>query len=175
VDAGLVCPGSIADNGKACSVEGQSCPTGYPCGAFAQQATCVCTNGVFACTDATGAVVDPNGGTPACKPQTANNPNCPTAEADSTKCTDTGLQCFYAGVTCPGATAPSQDVCQCVANPSSTSNPAGLVWKCEPATCNPSADSGLDAPATPDSADTSPPGHDASDSSTAPADAAEGG
>jgi hypothetical protein len=140
--AALVCPVSIADVGKACAVEGKSCPTGYSCGAFSQQAQCVCAGGHFACTDQAGNDIV-LGTPPTCIPQgNGNDARCPATEqaADGKLCGDAGaagLQCRYPGQQCkenpPGQ--PNQDVCQCVALPA-----GGLAFKCEPNPCNPSAD-----------------------------------
>ena len=99
---GLVCPTTVADVGKACTVEGKVCPTGYVCGSFNQQAQCTCKNGHFECFDATGAQIG-HDAPPNCVPNgQGNDKACPASEgeADAVKCTTSGLICRYNGLTC---------------------------------------------------------------------------
>jgi hypothetical protein len=156
--------------GASCGIEDYACAIGYVCGAFNQQARCICTKGVFVCTDSTQATVE-KGGTPACTPNGAgNDKECPTTQtlADQKKCTTSGLQCHYPGSVCPApSTQVNKDVCQCIA-----SNDGGLAFKCERQFCNPQSDASNDLP------DTAPPppvdaGKDAA--ADAPADAKTGG
>lgn len=168
VDAGLVCPVTIADVGKVCSVGGKVCPTLYSCGAFSQQAQCTCTKGHFDCNDSAGQPLMSPDQPPTCIPQgSGNDSKCPASEAlaDSKACTVSGLQCHYPGVTCSDGVQ-RRDTCMCA---SAVDGGPGLVFTCEPAVCNPQADASA--------ADTSPPVDAAKpDTSTPPADAAgEGG
>ena len=148
-DGGLVCPTSIADVGKACTVEGKSCPTGYACGAFNQQAQCTCAGGVFACNDSAGEPIPAGATTATCIANgSGNDSRCPSTEVntDGLKCTVSGLQCRYTGFQCPEnpPNQPNIDTCQCVAKPG-----GGLAYVCEPVLCHPSADAsdeGLVAP-----------------------------
>ena len=170
VDAGLVCPTTVADVGKACTVEGKVCPTGYTCGSFNQQAQCSCTNGHFACTDQTGAPIEA-GGTPNCVPNgNGNDKQCPATEsaADTAKCTTAGLICRYTGLTCSGASQPLQDVCMCAA----PATGPGLVFRCEPSSCNPSSDASIPDRAVPpvDASDSAVPPKDANVAVDAPAE-----
>jgi hypothetical protein len=118
------CPATIALTvGAACSDEGLLCAPDYTCDLGDVPLLCVCTAGVFACTDATGKSVT-TGETPACPPYTAAV--CPPDEksAMSASCDDIGLVCDYPS-TCGGGT----DSCACIGAGSSP------TFDCEQAPC----------------------------------------
>jgi hypothetical protein len=140
-DASLSCPVTVdVANGAACPVEKQDCPIGYPCGPFAQQAHCICTNGIYVCTDSAGNAID-KGASPVCVPPgSGNDKDCPASEADAVSdkggvCKTPGLQCFYIGASCPENAQPNMDVCQCVGV-----GDGSLHYNCEQKTCNPRSD-----------------------------------
>jgi hypothetical protein len=134
------CPATIALTvGAGCSDEGLLCGPDYTCDLGDVPLLCVCTAGVFACTDATGKSVT-TGETPACPPYTAAV--CPPDEksAISASCDDIGLVCDYPS-TCGGGT----DSCACIGAGSSP------TFDCQQAPCAGSdagivaADGGSDA------------------------------
>lgn len=144
------CPASVAEAiGASCTRAGEDCAIGYACGNEPQQAHCLCTNGKYACTDATGTDV-PKGQQPACiAPGAANDKECPVAETGSEgkACKTAGLLCSYIGLQCPESAQPNLDTCQCVGGPS-----GGLVIHCEPKLCIPRSDASDDAFHAPDAA-----------------------
>lgn len=133
-----------------CHADGYKCVVGYLCGAFVQQADCICTNGAFVCTvqnpsqqvldqpvtdpNCTSTIPPPDGSVPSacslCQTTTSDGGQdvCPTDKtaADGTACKNFGQQCFYT-TTCTGNPPPT-DVCQCVG---SSTGDAGLEWKCD--------------------------------------------
>ncbi len=149
-----VCPTAI-DGALAatCTKEGFTCPVSYPCGEFlAEQLTCKCTGGKYACVDSKGGPIAAATDVKCTNRGGGNDKQCPgdEATANGKSCTTAGLQCFYAGLTCKGESNPTTDVCQCVGAPSGSSSP--LVYACEPtkacpipadATITPPVDSGL--------------------------------
>jgi hypothetical protein len=125
------CPATVALTvGAACSDEGLLCGPEYTCDLTDVPLLCVCTAGVFACTDATGKAIVA-GETPACPRDT--EPVCPPDEesAMSASCDDIGLLCDY-----PSACVGGVDSCQCIG---AGSSPA---FQCEPAPC-PGAEAGM--------------------------------
>lgn len=131
-----VCPNTVPTGvGAACNTEGYSCGVGFDCvGGFAQQATCTCTGGKYACKTSTG--VDIPEGTkdmaPFCVNTTPPAETCPAsvAAADGTTCKTAGKLCYFVGKTCPENSIPLYDVCMCRAG-----GDAGLAWLCETKTC----------------------------------------
>jgi hypothetical protein len=146
------CPLTLDEaNGAPC--EGSLlCPYEFPCGAFHQQTTCLCTAGAMACTvDATDASLAPDA-TPTCV-SVGNAAACPPSEpASLATCTTIGLQCEYHGLTCPGSaeagTGPNIDTCECQGGTN-----GGLVFNCAISECTPSeAGVGTPSDAGPDGA-----------------------
>jgi hypothetical protein len=161
-DASISCPNTVdLAVGAACTLKGQDCPIGYPCGPFNQQAHCICDGKTYACTDAKGTALD-KGTEPECvDPGKANDAQCPATEADAlaektNSCKTAGLLCFYTGASCPENTQPFTDSCQCL-----ITNDGTLRFTCEQKTCNPHSDaSGIPDVGQPD---TKPPADAGSD------------
>ena len=135
------CPNTVrAAAGVACTQDGLICPIGYQCGSVPEQANCVCTAGLFVCTDAAGETVA-KGAEPTCVPQgQGNDQECPATEdvAHGKPCTTAGLLCYYSGLLCPeGNGVPNRDVCQCKGSP--------LQLECEIESCHPKSDASDDA------------------------------
>ncbi|MEO6575104.1 MAG: hypothetical protein ABIP89_14765 [Polyangiaceae bacterium] len=140
------CPNTVKlAQGAACTQEGFMCPIGYPCGAFlAEQAQCTCTMGKYACVDSKGTAIDPDN--PVCVSAGGGNAKeCPASEtsADNASCKTPGLQCHYAGPTCPGAASANIDTCQCVG---ANKDGGVLQFACEPMGCNPQSDASIIPP-----------------------------
>lgn len=106
-----MCPGSVEFTiGQPCAPQGFTCYPQYSCGIAPAIATCVCTGGAFACTDATGQALTTMT-TPACPLPGKGSGACPAAEAIArvSNCTEPGLLCAYRS-TCTDA---SFDECEC--------------------------------------------------------------
>lgn len=134
------CPNTVKlAQGEACTEENFVCHIGFPCGQFlSEQATCTCTMGKYACLDSKGKPVDKEN--PVCV--SAGGPNdkeCPGSEsaANSSSCKTPGLQCHYAGPTCPGSATANVDTCECVG---ANKDSGVLQFACEPVGCNPRSD-----------------------------------
>jgi hypothetical protein len=151
-DASPVCPNTvIAANGSKCAVEGYTCWIGFPCTdpPIPQQAECVCTGGVYQCSNPPGSPVQgpiPPNSQPQCVSNgQGNDKACPTSESDGQPCSSqqAGLICFYKGVQCP-ENSPGDfntDECQCVNNPNPSGPDGGtLAFSCERQLCNPQGD-----------------------------------
>jgi hypothetical protein len=155
-------PTLLAANGSGCA-EGLLCPYEFVCGAFDQQTTCSCVDGVLACavdaTDASLAV----GASPTCSPQT-NPVACPTSEPQTLDtCATVGLTCLYDDPLCPASEAgPNIDTCACQGGTN-----GGLVYNCVLDECRSgAADAGVDAPADGNVPDGAPVTNDAGDASS---------
>jgi hypothetical protein len=129
------CPASLTSAIAASCVEGQSCPIGYACGAFVQEAQCTCTGGHYACADATGAALTA-GASPACVPFSPPG-KCPIAKTDLSPCTTAGLACDYKGLSCPENPYPNVDTCTCTGD-----GDGGLAFHCVIVPCVPRFDGG---------------------------------
>jgi hypothetical protein len=130
-DASAVCPATPEETvGAACALPGLRCGPQYACGILQVALLCVCTDGVFRCTDATGAMLDA-AVTPAC-PGVSPPEACPSTEraANLAACTEQGLLCAY-----PSACSSSRfDQCQCF--PGAMANGQfGLRFECNSAAC----------------------------------------
>jgi hypothetical protein len=124
---GAVCPATPEETiGAACGFPGLRCGPQYTCGFIAVSILCVCTDGVFRCTDATGAALD--AGTPPTCPQGTPAESCPSTElaANLARCTEQGLLCAY-----PASCTSRFDQCQCF--PGAMANGQfGLRFECTP-------------------------------------------
>lgn len=129
-DAQVGCPATLTETiGVACDIAGRMCGPEYTCGILRVSLLCVCTGGVFECTDGAGNKLDA-GTAPAC-PAPPRPGVCPPTEknAQLASCTEQGLTCAY-----PSACASRVDQCQCF--PGTTINgDFGLRFDCIPATC----------------------------------------
>ncbi len=141
--ASQVCPTTLANAiGTACTTDREVCIVGFVCPQELNEvATCTCTSAAWACNDHAGnAITDPTAGATCTALGGGNDKQCPPDEntASFAGCTTPGLICSYAGQTCPGASAPNTDTCQCVG-----ADDAGLEYVCEQPTCTaPPTDSG---------------------------------
>jgi hypothetical protein len=134
-DAEAVCPATPDETiGAVCAVAGLRCGPLYTCGVNQASLSCVCTGGVFHCTDGAGNRLDA-GAVPACPPP-ARAGSCPSTErgARFASCSDQGLLCAY-----PSACPSRFDQCQCFPG-ATTDGGFGLRFECTPAAC-----SGFDA------------------------------
>ncbi|MDP8999793.1 MAG: hypothetical protein M3O46_06755 [Myxococcota bacterium] len=129
-DVQVGCPATLPETiGVACVGDGRTCGPEYTCGVLRVSLLCVCTGGVFECTDGTGNKVDA-GTVPAC-PASPHPDVCPASErnANLASCNEQGLTCAY-----PSACASRVDQCQCF--PGATLDGGfGLRFDCIPATC----------------------------------------
>ena len=137
------CPNTIKlAQGQACTQEGFVCPIGFPCGQFlSEQANCTCTKGKYACVDSMGKTVDPEN--PVCVSAGGGNAKeCPSSlsATDNASCKTPGLQCHFAGPTCPGASSANIDTCECVG---ANEDGGTLHFVCEPTGCNPQSDAAV--------------------------------
>jgi hypothetical protein len=134
-DAQAVCPATPDQTiGVACAVAGLRCGPQYTCGIYQATLLCVCSGGVFRCTDGAGNDLA-KGDVPTC-PAPTRGGSCPSTErsAQLSTCSEQGLPCAY-----PSACAGRFDQCQCF--PGATIDGGyGLRFECAPATCG-----GLDA------------------------------
>ncbi len=139
------CPTTLAQTiGAPCAEAGLLCGPEYTCDLIQVSLLCVCTEGLFRCTDGLGHVLE-GGQTPVC-PSAPEAGTCPATEdlATSASCTDQGLLCSYAAE-CEGGL----DQCQCF--PGALGDGGfGLLFECQPAYCGSDAatdfaDSGADA------------------------------
>jgi hypothetical protein len=115
--AAATCPANIeAANGAKCPHEGLDCRMPISCDAVNEQATCVCTNGRFACSDHLGDI--PVGTEPVCTPRgPADDSPCPVSMqvAEDLPCVTTGKLCSYEGPICPESLTgkPALESCVC--------------------------------------------------------------
>ena len=125
-----LCPSTPeATIGAPCAVPGLRCGPQYACGIFQASLLCVCTDGVFQCTDGTGRQLR-DGGRPMC-PMPGPGSSCPSTErsAQHASCDEQGLLCAY-----PSPCAPRLDQCECF--PGATADGGfGLRFECIPAVC----------------------------------------
>ena len=156
-----VCPTNVQmQNGTACSApEGYQCLVGFPCPEPpAQQASCLCNSGKWACsyTAGDGGPIAA-GATPSCISYGDGMQGaCPTDESPGVACKVAGLICTYAGQTCPGSGSPNTDTCQCVSAGDAgmaDGYPSGpdpviphLVYACDRMLCNPTSDATVPPP-----------------------------
>jgi hypothetical protein len=160
-DVPAVCLTNVqAQNGMSCSApEGYQCLVSFPCTEPPpQQASCLCTNGKWACSYQAGdGGLIPVGATPSCVSYGAGmQADCPKSESPGLTCTVAGLICTYAGETCPDAGTANIDTCQCVSAPdagSLDSGPCGpppvisqLQYSCDRMLCNPTSDAAVPPP-----------------------------
>jgi len=153
-----VCPTTIVeataapkDEGTSskCHVENFACVVGYSCDNFVQQATCVCSNGVFACTkNVNGETLDSPVTDPQCETSAGSAAVCSLCESTAPdgglgdpcpadKTTASGTVCHNAGQICDytttcGGSPPPTDTCQCLGN---KKGDAGLSWSCDLNNC----------------------------------------
>lgn len=155
-----VCPNTVmaaTDPKTSCEPEGYICGIGFPCGAYAQQATCTCTNKVWVCNDAANPPAQiMTGEDPSthCVPQGPGAEKCPTDVAsvatsmmppvdctnskkykDPPCCTNAGQACYYKGTLCASG-AQLTDVCTCEGVGSFDGGTPYLSWVCNVATCH---------------------------------------
>lgn len=142
-EGGPLCPSNAKSaQGSACNRDGFSCAVGYQCaGGVWQQAACTCTNGKYACKDATGNDIM---GDPQCTtvPPPADKCGASVTDMQGKSCASAGFACFFQGKTCPGENndKPYTDACLC-APPGAGMladggpGPKGLYWNCEVKAC----------------------------------------
>jgi hypothetical protein len=111
------CPANIpAANGERCAQNGLECRMPITCDAVNEQVKCLCTNGLFECSDHFGPI--PIGGDPTCTPRgPADDSACPPtmAVAAGLACETTGKLCSYEGPICPESLTgkPVLEACVC--------------------------------------------------------------
>jgi hypothetical protein len=138
-----VCPATPDEAiSAACTVPGLQCGPQYTCGVTQVTLLCVCTNGVFQCTDGAGNLLI-RGDTPACPGKTTAG-SCPAAEADAQlmPCGEQGLLCAY-----PSRCSGRFDQCQCFPG-MMPGGGYGLRFDCQVVTCGGAlgeSDSGADS------------------------------
>jgi hypothetical protein len=129
------CPATLeATNGQRCRGERAVCTIPIACTPLDQQATCICNNGRFGCSDGVGKV--PAGAAPRCvQMEAASTETCaPTLEeALGSSCETLGHSCAYLGVTCPERPVQNLDTCTCLRDGTT----GALVMKCHVGQCNP--------------------------------------
>lgn len=111
------CPANIpAANGEKCVQNGLDCRMPIWCDAVNEQATCICANNRFECTDHAGVI--PIGSDPVCTPRgPADDSLCPISMsiAQGMPCETTGKLCSYEGPICPESLtgSPALESCVC--------------------------------------------------------------
>jgi len=129
-EAEAVCPSTPEETvGAPCAVPGLRCGPQYTCGSFQASLLCVCTDGVFHCTDGTGRQLR-DGGSAMC-PGPAPAGACPPTErsAQLASCGEQGLLCSY-----PSPCTSRLDQCQCFGGATADGG-FGLRFECVPAVC----------------------------------------
>jgi hypothetical protein len=152
-----LCPSTPeATIGARCAVPGLRCGPQYACGILQASLLCVCTDGIFQCTDGTGRQLR-DGGRAMC-PMPGPGSSCPSTErgAQLASCDEQGLLCAY-----PSPCASKLDQCECF--PGATADGGfGLRFECIPAVCP-----GSEAGSTPvESGDDGGPSDSATETST---------
>lgn len=131
-DASASCATTVqAMAGQPCLGADLRCAVDYPCGAFRQQAVCVCDEGTFACGDSQGALGP--GEEPRCSDTTSPAATCPAAYAgtEGTACRSPWQYCTWVSPGCTAAPGPRLNGCLCRPN-----DRGSLSFVCEADPCD---------------------------------------